>query len=662
MSAEQNYDKNKLKLSFGETLGILWPYMRDKVVEQLQCVWFVIAYMIFFQVFIIGLPIVYSLTIAIGIFIVILGLAFFMEGLRLGLMPLGDVLGSTLPRKKILGLPCIVSSLIFAFVLGAFATFAEPAIGVLKQAGAGVDPTRAPLLWTLLNTHSSTLVNSVGIGVGIAVLLGVLRFYKGWSLKPFIVVGVSLLTALTLYFQLGPHAEVLKVVLGLAWDCGAVTTGPVTVPLVLSLGIGVCRSVSSGDSNNMGFGVVTLASIFPILAVLTLSLVLHSKGDYYTGNNFSAQNSEIAKIKVLEVKAAKESAAALSSDFIPVTEEDLVSYKNGEILPDSFVTQIKGGSPEIIEGKLHLKDAEIVYLRQPEGATAPDEIWKPGTDIGELFTNGLKFEVFYDDVTNGALEGALWAIIPLCTILLLVLILGLRQKPKYLGDLFVGIACAIAGMTLFNLGIGLGLTPLGDQLGANIVGAFNAIIPWEMNGMVQPLFNENTGKAVAIIFAFILGYGATLAEPALNALGSTVEQITVGAFKKNLLMQSVAIGVACGIATGVAKIAYGLELWYLLIPPYMLLIPITLISSEEFVNFGWDSAGVTTGPITVPLVLAMGLGIGSKTNAIDGFGILAMASVGPIITVLCVGLLVKKKPNVDATDIVSSETDVKEAA
>jgi hypothetical protein len=662
MSAEQNYDKNKLKLSFGETLGILWPYMRDKVVEQLQCVWFVIAYMIFFQVFIIGLPIVYSLTIAIGIFIVILGLAFFMEGLRLGLMPLGDVLGSTLPRKKILGLPCIVSSLIFAFVLGAFATFAEPAIGVLKQAGAGVDPTRAPLLWTLLNTHSSTLVNSVGIGVGLAVLLGVLRFYKGWSLKPFIVVGVSLLTALTLYFQLGPHAEVLKVVLGLAWDCGAVTTGPVTVPLVLSLGIGVCRSVSSGDSNNMGFGVVTLASIFPILAVLTLSLVLHSKGDYYTGNNFSAENLEIAKIKVLEVKAAKESAAAQSSDFIPVTQEDLASYKNGEILPDSFVTQIKGGSPEIIEGKLHLKDAEIVYLRQPEGATAPDEIWKPGTDIAELFTNGLKFEVFYDDVTNGALEGALWAIIPLCTILLLVLILGLRQKPKYLGDLFVGIACAIAGMTLFNLGIGLGLTPLGDQLGANIVGAFNAIIPWEMNGMVQPLFNENTGKAVAIIFAFILGYGATLAEPALNALGSTVEQITVGAFKKNLLMQSVAIGVACGIATGVAKIAYGLELWYLLIPPYMLLIPITLISSEEFVNFGWDSAGVTTGPITVPLVLAMGLGIGTKTNAIDGFGILAMASVGPIITVLCVGLLVKKKPNVDATDIVSSETDVKEAA
>ena len=66
-------------------------------------------------------------------------------------------------------------------------------------------------------------------------------------------------------------------------------------------------------------------------------------------------------------------------------------------------------------------------------------------------------------------------------------------------------------------------------------------------------------------------------------------------------------------------------------------------SSEDFVNFGWDSAGVTTGPITVPLVLAMGLGIGAKTGAIDGFGVLSLASVGPIITVLTVGLLVKKK-------------------
>ena len=158
---------------------------------------------------------------------------FFMEGLRLGLMPLGETLGSTLPRKKILGIPCLPTSLAFGFVLGAFATFAEPAIGVLRAAGAGVDPTAAPLLWTILNTGAGLLVNCVGVGVGIAVLLGVLRFYKGWSLKPFIYAGVVILSCITLYMQFSDDR--LKHVLGLAWDCGAVTTGPVTVPLVLAL-------------------------------------------------------------------------------------------------------------------------------------------------------------------------------------------------------------------------------------------------------------------------------------------------------------------------------------------------------------------------------------------------------------------------------------------
>ena len=167
------------------------------------------------------------------------------------------------------------------------------------------------------------------------------------------------------------------------------------------------------------------------------------------------------------------------------------------------------------------------------------------------------------------------------------------------------------GHDLFGLGIAIGLTPMGDQLGTNIVTSFEFTQPWMYEtGIQEPLIAGESGKFIAIIFAFILGYGATLAEPALNALGATVEKITVGAFKKSLLMQAVAIGVACGIGTGVAKIAFNLDLWYLLIPPYIALLFLTFVSSEDFVNFGWDSAGVTTGPITVPLVLAMGLGIG----------------------------------------------------
>ena len=128
MAAQQNTG-GVPKLTLKQQLGILLPFAWDKIKEQISCVWFVLAYLVVFQILVLGLPIVYSLMIATGISITIVGLAFFMEGLRLGLMPLGETLGSTLPRKKILGIPCLPTSLAFGFVLGMFATFAEPAIG-----------------------------------------------------------------------------------------------------------------------------------------------------------------------------------------------------------------------------------------------------------------------------------------------------------------------------------------------------------------------------------------------------------------------------------------------------------------------------------------------------------------------------------------------------
>ena len=130
-------------------------------------------------------------------------------------------------------------------------------------------------------------------------------------------------------------------------------------------------------------------------------------------------------------------------------------------------------------------------------------------------------------VTNrGALEGAVWAIAPLSVILLGLLIFGLRQKPKHLDELIYGIIFAVTGMTFFGLGIAIGLTPMGDQLGTNIVTSFEFTQPWMYEtGIQEPLIAGESGKFIAIIFAFILGYGATLAEPALNALGATVEKL-----------------------------------------------------------------------------------------------------------------------------------------
>ncbi|SVE13054.1 uncharacterized protein METZ01_LOCUS465908, partial [marine metagenome] len=117
------------------------------------------------------------------------------------------------------------------------------------------------------------LVLIVGAGVGIAAILGTIRFVRGWSLKPMIYCALVPVLILTAYAWVDPN---LRVILGLAWDCGAVTTGPVTVPLVLSLGIGIANAAGKGDSSLSGFGVVTMASLFPIMAVLILGIVVSS--------------------------------------------------------------------------------------------------------------------------------------------------------------------------------------------------------------------------------------------------------------------------------------------------------------------------------------------------------------------------------------------------
>jgi hypothetical protein len=200
-----------------------------------------------------------------------------------------------------------------------------------------------------------------------------------------------------------------------------------------------------------------------------------------------------------------------------------------------------------------------------------------------------------------------------------------------------GLTLCIVGMCIFNLGLSYGLGAIGSQTGQVLPAAFMALPISEFS----PIYPEFLGLAIVIGFAFLLGFGATLAEPALNALGVTVQNLTNGAFKKEMLMYSVASGVAVGIALGIAKLVLGFDFIAVLIPLYGIGIFLTILSTEEFVNVAWDSAGVTTGPVTVPLVLAMGLGLGNAVSAVEGFGILSLASICPIIAVLVTGLYIK---------------------
>jgi hypothetical protein len=246
---------------------------------------------------------------------------------------------------------------------------------------------------------------------------------------------------------------------------------------------------------------------------------------------------------------------------------------------------------------------------------------------------------WFEQTPGVEIVGGIRAIVPLVIFLFLVMVVLLREKIPNPKMIFFGIFLCVLGMVVFNLGLSYGLSKLGGQSGGLVPAAFTEIAAVKDS----PLYVMGVGLFIALGFAWLLGFGATLAEPALNALGMTVENLTNGSFKKQTLMYAVSLGVAFGISIGVAKIIFNIPIAFLLIPGYLIAIALTVISNEEFVNIAWDSAGVTTGPVTVPLVLAMGLGFGNALGAIEGFGILSMASIGPIVAVLSTGIYIRWK-------------------
>ncbi len=662
-------------------------YVRKKITEQIKAVAGIILYLLLFQSIVLGIPILDASIIALGMVSVVVGLSFFMEGLLLGIMPMGEEIGIWLPQKA-----RVASILIIAFILGIGATFAEPAIGVLKAAGSSIVAWQAPLLFLFLNKYASHLVAAVGIGVGIALVLGMYRFLRGHSLKPYIYIMISLLLGLSLYAYINPN---LRPLLGLAWDCGGVTTGPVTVPLVLALGIGVSHVANrGGDKTEGGFGVVTMASLVPVIVVLTLGILYSFR------------------------------VPPPSTDlqfFSPDNQQSTYLFKDEQGMRDyalrlaSFDAQVQafGGDKAALMNYVRELGEDEARIRAVFGSQKAFGIWllQNGSDDLKsrhqaLFTGNTDSVFGGDNNLQGVGMGgylkrnilnAVRAIVPLSIFLMGVLYLVLRERLGRADEIFLGLAFAVIGMAIFGGGIELGLSKVGDQVGSNLPVSFTtmeipekqkvihnfdesvintAVSPdgsrhsffyYEDEGKVLsvpyksenhdpatevyryvpqrgPLFGKGNrslaGILVVLLFSFFMGYSATIAEPALNALGLTVEDITVGAFRKTVLIQSVAIGVGSGIMLGLVKIIWNLPLFWLLAPLYLLLLVFTHFSTEEFVNIGWDSAGVTTGPITVPLVLSMGLGISSRVGAVEGFGILALASACPIISVLGMGLIV----------------------
>ena len=211
----------------------------------------------------------------------------------------------------------------------------------------------------------------------------------------------------------------------------------------------------------------------------------------------------------------------------------------------------------------------------------------------------------------------------------------IQQPFPNLTSVTLGLVCVVAGLALFIQGLEQGLFPLGETIAHAFV---------------------NKGSAVALLaFAFCLGFGTTVAEPALIAVGDEAAEVAAeaGAIADNdeargayafQLRIVVAFSVGLAIVLGVLRILRGWPLHRLIIGGYVLVTVMTLFAPDEIIGVAYDSGGVTTSTITVPLVTALGVGLASSIKGrnpmLDGFGLIAFASLTPIIFVLAYGMAI----------------------
>jgi hypothetical protein len=223
----------------------------------------IILVVAFFQVVVLKQPLPQVGEVIMGSLFVVLGLMLFVQGLEMGLFPLGENMAFALTRKG-----SVFWLLTFAFFLGFSTTIAEPALIAVADEAARV-AADAQLIGgdeTARNCYANGLRISVALSVGIAILLGVLRILKGWPLPYLIIGGYVLVMVMTLFAP--------EEIIGIAYDAGGVTTSTITVPLVTALGVGLASSIRGRNPMVDGFGLIAFASLTPMIFVMGYGLIV----------------------------------------------------------------------------------------------------------------------------------------------------------------------------------------------------------------------------------------------------------------------------------------------------------------------------------------------------------------------------------------------------
>jgi nitrogen regulatory protein PII len=217
-------------------------------------------------------------------------------------------------------------------------------------------------------------------------------------------------------------------------------------------------------------------------------------------------------------------------------------------------------------------------------------------------------------------------VLPILAVILFFQYAIIKKPIHNLKEVLIGFTLVIIGLDAFIIGLEMGLFSLGETMALQLT--------------------QNDSNIIIYSFAFAIGFSTTMAEPSLTAIAKKAKEISDGKVNDFVLRLFVAIGVAIGISLGAFRIVNGGEIVYYIMVGYMFVIALTFIAPKYIIPIAYDSGGVTTSTVTVPLVAALGLGLATNIEGrdplIDGFGLIAFASLFPMLTVMLYGVITEK--------------------
>ncbi len=231
-----------------------------------------------------------------------------------------------------------------------------------------------------------------------------------------------------------------------------------------------------------------------------------------------------------------------------------------------------------------------------------------------------------EGITDITIE-VLQALIPIVIFFMFFQLRYLKLPSFEVTKILIGMLMTAIGMIIFLYGVYNGLYPIGFKMG-------------EFFGNLEQIW-------ILIPLGFILGFLATFAEPAVRVLSYQIEKSSSGYIRAKLMLYTLSFGVAVFVAVAMAKIVYGIPFLYIIVPGYLLALVLLWLSDKDFIGIAFDAGGVATGPMAVTFLMSMVVGMASghsgRDAVVDGFGLIAMIALAPIIFVMLLGIYVNYK-------------------